>query len=270
VTAPSPIEMPSSTATAGLSTPPTSAPTDYRVPETHPNPLFRGKTYAEILSIGDQLSGAVVQQHQQLQDYQARAYQPPPPQAPAFDPTTVRDDDYVDGRTLKNYLAQVAGPVQQGFQSVYGNLAQHALSQVKAKYPDAFQRYGQEIDNLARNIPVEGRNLDNLSAAVELVLGRHVKDEATRLAQELAAQQDPTLRGGTMSSTGPGLSVGASWRDELPSGYRAILDQKGINDETIREFFRTNSMTPEQQKDWFDRAKKHNSAVITERSVRGG
>lgn len=245
-----------------------SAPTEWRVPDTDPRAWARGKTATELLSLTDQAIGAYQAMHAQM-----TAPPPPPPPQPSFDPNQVRDEDYVDGRTLKQYLATAAAPFQQGFQSVHESLAQNNLAQVRAKHPDAFERYSGEIMDLVARIPASSRTLDNLELTVELVMGRHVRDEAKRLASEMAANYDPTLR----SSGGAGTNMPGSGRpgpvtasDELPADYRDLLKQKGIDDRTLAEFFGSQGMGPEQQREWFEKAKKHNVNVITERSRRGG
>lgn len=257
---PKPPETPGSSGPVG-GTPP--APTEWRVPDTDPRVWARGKTASEILNLTEQAVGAVQQLSQQP------AYQPPPPQ-PAFDPMQVRDDDYVDGRTLKTYLQTVANPVAQRFQQVDHSLAQFAEQQVRSKYADAFARYGPEIVPLVANIPPHARTVDNLSMAVELVLGRHIQDER-RLAQaEVAPPMDPTGRSygapGSPASLAPGRLGRVTESDELPADYRDLLKQKNITDETVREFCAMQGISLQQ---WVDTAKKHNMNVITERGRRG-
>ena len=250
----------------GSSAPPsgTEPAKEWRVPENDPRPWARGKNAAELLSLTDQAIGYL-----QAQQAQQPAYQPPPP--PVLDPTQIRDDDFVDGKTLKTYLQQVAQPVQHGFEHVYSNLASNALNQAKAKHSDAFERYGGEIQDLVQRIPLASRSLDNIELTIDLVMGKHRHDEAKRLEAKFAG--DPTLRGSSSGNYGISANgqVGGPTvkSDELPPDYRALLERKGLNDEKLREFFVTMNMGPDDQKKWWDQAKKHNMNVITERSSRG-
>ena len=222
----------------------------------------RGKTASEILNLTEQAVGAVQQLSQQ-----PPAYQPP---APSFDPHNVRDDDYIDGKTLKTYLQTVANPVAQRFQQVDHSLAQFAEQQIRSKYADAFARYGPEIVPLIANIPPHARTVDNLSMAVELVLGRHIQDERERARAEVAPPMDPTGRSygapGSPQTLAPGRLGRVTESDELPADYRDLLKQKNITDETVREFCAMQGISLQQ---WVDTAKKHNMNVITERGRRG-
>lgn len=261
MTVPNPSEPLAPPETPALSAPPGGVP-EWRVPETDPRVWARGKTASEILNLTEQAVGAVQQLSQQ-----PPAYQPP---APSFDPHNVRDDDYIDGKTLKTYLQTVANPVAQRFQQVDHSLAQFAEQQVRQKYQDAFQRYGPEIVPLIANIPANARTVDNLSMAVELVLGRHIQDER-RLAQaEVAPPMDPTGRSygapGSPASLAPGRLGRVTESDELPADYRDLLKQKNITDETVREFCAMQGISLQQ---WVDTAKKHQMNVITERGRRG-
>jgi len=261
MTAPAPTGTPESPSTAASSAPPPlppPAPTEWRVPDTDHRVWARGKTAAEILNITEQLSGALQQQQ----------YQPPPVQTQSFDPSQVRDDDYVDGKTMRTYLQQVANPVVQRFGQLDQNLAQFALDRVKDRHADAFKRYGPEIDVLISRIPPEGRTVDNLTLAVDLVLGRHIEDEKRRYASEVGAPMDPTGRSYSASgqhTSAPGSLGRVTESDALPADYRDLLKAKNITDETVREFCAGQGITVAQ---WVEQAKKHNMGVITERSRR--
>jgi hypothetical protein len=198
---------------------------------------------------------------------------PTPPPAPAT-PAAIGDDDVVTGREVKTLLQQMQQPVQQNFQGVYQNIAQMNMAQARAQHPKLFEKYGPEIDNYIAHIPVEARTLDNIEQVVKIVRGNHVDEIARDRALEMVNQGDPTLRsngsfGGQNSNYSPASTGRMTESDELPAEYRQILKDKGISDETLREFFAMNNMDPTKQREWFEKAKKHRASIIVERSRRG-
>jgi hypothetical protein len=238
-------------------------PREWRVPDTDPRVWARGKNASELLSLTDQAIGYAQAASQQYQP-------PPPPPTQSFDPRDVRDEDFIDGKTLKNILATASQPYQQGFEQVWGNIASNNVSQIRSQKREAFERYGHEIQPLIDKLPLPARTLDNLALTVDLVMGRHLQEERKRWEDE--SRGDPTLRGGSAPSLLGGSSPSSgplTKSDELPADYRAMLERKGIDDRKLEEFFVTMNMGPEDRKKWFETAKKHNMNVITERSSRG-
>lgn len=227
-----------------------------------PRPWARGKTASEILNLSGQMASA-------LQTLANRPQPTPPPPAPR-PLAAMADDDIMTAKDVRSLLEQAASPLVTNLQSLQANQAAANVARVRDTHPKLFQKYGHEVDALLANVPIEHRTIDTIENIVKIVRGEHVEDLARELAQDMA-QGDPTLRSNGSHGTNAGYSPVSSGRmtesEELPADYRQILKDKGITEETLREFCVSQNIT---MKEWFDKAKKHRAAIFTDRSQRGG
>lgn len=190
-----------------------------------PRVWARGKTYAEIVSIGDQAVNALYQVATMPQ------YQPPVTR----NGQEIADDEIIDGRRMKEIIGQYQQPqVDTGTQT---QLAQLALSQVQSRHGKVFEKYGPEIMGEVAKLPVGLRSVDNLETIVSLVRGRHVDE----LAEELARTKFANTAGLSARSNGsapgyPGASGSLLESDELPTMYRERLKKAGLTDAAVRSF----------------------------------
>ena len=236
-------------------TPEPSKPQEWRAGSNYPA-WMQGKTADEIAQMTMQLGGAVERLAQQPTQWQ---------QAPQTPIANLDDDAYVDGRSVKGYINQVA---QQ-----FGNqtnpmitqsmdmAASACLGQVEREYAAEFAKYRPEIMRELAGIPKSMWNLDNLRKVVKFVRADHVDDLAQERAQALLAQQSPTLRAGSGGHAPSGSQADARKFDELPARYRQTMDRMGINWETVQEFCRTNGEDP---KTWIENASKMGDSLIVE------
>lgn len=242
----SPSTSASSTPPGTGATAPPAEPWRYPADPRYPQYLW-GKTADEAAQLANQMYGALV----------TAASQPQTAQPSTTDP---QDEEFVDRKSLR----QFAMPFQQSLGQMYVSMAQNNVDRLRDKFPRAFERYGPEISSLIAGMPVESRTLDNLEAVVTFVRGRHVEDEAKSLAQEMASQFDPTARSLGIGGSVPGSPGPLTASEELPVEYRNLLKEKGISEDTIREFCATQGISV---KDWYEKAKKHNVNVISERNT---
>jgi hypothetical protein len=264
MTAPNTTTTPTSPDSVNSSTPPSgegTAPPEWRVPMTDPREWARGKTASEILAISTQMASA-------LQTLASRPQPAPPP--PRSAPVSIADDDVMTGKDVRTLLEQASQPVVSHLQSLQANVAHANLVRVRDSHPKLFQKYGHEVDALLVNVPIEHRTIDTIENIVKIVRGDHVEDLARELAQDMFSG-DPTLRSNGSSGSNRGYSPVQTGRmtesEELPADYRAILQEKGITEETLREFCASQNITAQE---WFEKAKKHKTAIFTDRSTRGG
>jgi len=243
------------------SAPPGTAPTEpkeWRAGDNAPS-WAKGKSPEEILGIAQQLysfAETAVRQPTPVQ---------PPPQR---DWGQLRDDDYVDGATLRGAAQALNQQVGQGMQGLYQMQAESNLAQIKRDHRDAFSKWGPEIQVKLNQLPFHMWTPGNLDQVVRLVKADHIDDLATERARELVSQMDPTLRptGSTGDLSGyQRQSTRLTESKELPADYRDLLKQKGIDENTLDEFCRATGQTRQQ---WFEMAKKHSTNFITDRSTR--
>lgn len=257
-----------STETVGSSAPPgggtASAPSqDFRF-QAGPNvPEWAvGKTPHDILNLSVQAVDALARFNQAPQ-----ALREPAPSAQASQGLALplEDDAYVDGRTFKQILTQLAGGVGPQLQSSIDLAASTARGLAQQKYDREFKRYGPEIEAELARLPRAYWTLDNIEAVVKFVRGNHVDEIAEERARTLVAAGESSFR--SQGGTGlPGIQAPQSGpsleSEELPADYRALLQKAGVTRDTVREFCRVNNMTETQ---WFEQAKKWGSALVTEK-----
>lgn len=191
-----------------------------------PREWARGKTAIELLSVGDQAVKALYQ----VASMPQQSYQPP------RQTDDIQDDEIIDGRRLKQLIAQGAGqaPADTGTQS---QMAQLALASVRGSHAKVFDKYGPEIMGEVGKLPLSLRSVDNIETIVSLVRGRHVDE----LAEELARTKFANTAGLSARSNGsapgyPGANGSLLESDELPTMYRERLKKAGLTDATVRSF----------------------------------
>jgi hypothetical protein len=231
----------------------TAAPDPYqvRIPDTDSRVWARGKTAAEILGMGDQMIGALQQVATQPQ--YAQPYQPPTAAGapPGTDWQNIKDDDVVDGRTIK----QLAGQFSQALQANQGNpgqQAQMAYDMVKRepKRADLFASYEPEILMELRNLTAPMWTLDNIRTVTDVIGSRHLDELADRRANVKLSN----MQGLPFRADGLGAQSGnALESDGLPTNFQEILSKKGLNLGMVRSFCASNDMTV---KKWFEMESK--------------
>lgn len=190
-----------------------------------PRVWARGKTYQEVLEVGNQAVNAL---------YQVASM----PQQPAYQPPRqddIADDDIVDGRRLKQFAAQYQQP--QTDPNLQSQLAQLALSDVRNRHPKVFDKWGPEVMGEVAKLPPGMRTVDNLEFIVKIVRGNH----ADELAEELARTKFTNNAGLSVRSNGsapgyPGTNGSLLESDELPTAYRDRLKKAGLTEQAVRSF----------------------------------
>lgn len=239
MTAPQPPTEPNATTETASSSAPHSGANEWRA-GAHADPRLAGKSAEEILGIASALLTVAEKFNQPVP-----AQPPAPPPVNRFD-LDLPDDDYIQGRQVKQLLQQVANqppPVdhaarQLAAQAVYSNLMQMEA--------DTFKRWRGEIEAEARKLPVEYWTLDNLKTIVEIVKSRHVSEIAAEMAQRLRDESHPTIRSGTGGSGGV-PNTQASLLETGPSDMLARLRAVGIQSEAeLRQACQGTGIQPEQ------------------------
>ena len=198
-----------------------------------PQSRFAGKTKEEILGIAEGL--AVV----------AERFNQPIVQAPPvnrFD-LDLPDDQYVDGRQVKQLLAQYANAPAP----TDPRAAQAILGIVQMQRADEFKRWGGEIQGFIRGMALEHWTLDNLNMAVDIVKSRHIDDLAAEKAQRIINESHPTIRSGSGGSGGVLHTQQRTLADaSLPKTWVDQARARGIDESVVREFAAMQGTTPEE------------------------
>ncbi len=223
-----------STAPSGSPTSEPRAPEPYRFPDTHPKVWARGKTAEEVLALTEQLDQTLQQVTRQPQ------VQPPaPPQKQGFD---IGDDDYVQGRQVKQILEHYQNRPDPYAQRAFQAASETALRVLEqnASNKEPFERFGPEIRATVAQMPPETRTLDNLQAAVDYVVGKHWRDLVASEAQRFVAE-NPTMR--STGGAGSGSHIPNTQRDlgvlenpAIPEDQRHRLKALGLTEHQITEF----------------------------------
>ena len=248
---PAPSSTPPSTGDGATPGGTPTPPTPWRAPETA-DPAFRGKSAEEILGIAQTLYGVAQRFNQQG----VVAPAAPAPAAPASIPQPIQDDDFVTGGAVRQYVDQAARGFQPVLQQTLQQTAAMAHAFARQQHADAFQRFGPEIEAELSRIPVEMRNLDNITTIVDVVRGRHWRELAEEKARELAASIAPTLRSngnGLPGSGGPASTTPTLQSDKIPDAWRQKAQAVGLDDAAIADFCRANGMTTQQFYDQFSK-----------------
>ena len=220
------------------------APTEWRVPEDDPRAWARGKTATELLTLTDQ---AVQSLYQVATMPQQQQYQPPPPN------NELDDDEIIDGKRLKAILAGQAPRQETGGSNA--QMAQMALSMAQSQHPEAFRKWGPEILANVGQLPVQMRDLDNISRIVRMVRADHVDEIAEERARTIAANSGLSVRTNGAAPGYPGGPSGGALSlesEELPVEYRDRLKSAGVTEAQARSFCAANGIT---FKEWVAQAK---------------
>ena len=197
----------------------------------------RGKTYEEVLGIGDQMVGALQQVALQQQNYQPA----PVPVPSGLD--NLRDDDIVDVKTMRAYAQTVQAQAPR--QDNAKQLAEMAVGMVQQepKFGPIFQDYGPEVWRELASLPHAMWTLDNIRMVANLVLARHVDE----VADKRARVKMENMSGLPIRGNGPGLTTVES--DGLPTNWQEILRQKDLTLQQVESFCVSNNYTV---KKWFE------------------
>jgi len=210
----------------------TSTPPEWRVPETDPRPWARGKTATELLTLSDQLVTG-------LQQVATSQYQPPysPPPAPVSSGVNwqdLKDDDVVDGKTIKHLATQFQAAIANPNQGSAGQVARLNYESVKRdpSRADIFQKYEPEILRELAGLQPAAWTLDNLGIVADVIASRHVREIAKKMAEtEMANMQGLPIRGNGLGSASVSMES-----DGLPTNWQDILQKKNVSLEQVRGF----------------------------------
>lgn len=218
-----------------------------------------GKTVAEIATLSNQMYSALQAPAGQRSPAPVPTpsypqYQPPqygqPAQYPQVTPPSApqlpSQDDFITrpAEATKQYMEYMrATEFTPALAQRDQMLAQLARDNVRSQDPEAFKRWGPEIELALQQYAPDpmARTPDNIRAVVDVVKGRHAHEiseaEVERRVQErLAGGLGGTLRsdsaGATTSVTGPGqLDL-----DKLPPQYGAALKRLNLSQTDIDNF----------------------------------
>lgn len=247
-------------------------PTEWRYPANYAIEYLRGRTAEE----GAQLSNALYQQLRQgQQPPQPRAVAPPTPQH-LTQPTA--DDYALDPGGATNRAIDYARATQfdPWMQQTAATQAQLARNIVELREPDAFKRWGPEIDlTLQQLLPdPRGRTPEALQIVVDVVRSRHVQELADDIVRTKMAAMPQTMRAD--GAAGAASSANVVGRIDftnagLPDEYRRKLAQYNVTPESLDEFLRdtecrTRGIPLQQARDeWLTHAKSGD--ILTEARV---
>ena len=176
---------------------------------------------------------------------------PPNPQAPTA-PVGPTEDQWLQApdqawQVGKNQLrTELTQTVGQQVTGLYEAQAQIARNQAALADPDAFNRWGPEIDMTLNQIPPQQRTPDIVAKAVALVKGNHaaeIQQEALNTAVEEEIKRRTAA--GALRSGGDGSGLGGSetptgvldYKDErIPADRRQRWQQAGIDQNTVVAF----------------------------------
>jgi len=196
-----------------------------------PEPL-RGKSVSEAMQQYNSILSHAQQMAQQMRQGQMQQQQqqtPPEPEKPVFE-----DDDLLgDARNFETKLNQfvqrrVSPYVQQQMQAQ----TQQARQLAQQQFGDEFQRWGQEIDQLAGQLPVQQTaNPQTWAQLVQYVRGQHMDEIIQERIQ--AAQQQPRKRP-PPSERGRAPAQGGrkKQKGEISAEEREVMQLLGIDETT--------------------------------------
>ncbi len=155
-------------------------------------------------------------------------------------------------------------------------LGQQSRAIMEMKDPDAFKRWGPEIDILINQVDPTMRTVDTMSKIVGMVKANHLDEivnERTQIAMQ-KAQEAGGLRSGV---AGDGTSIeplgGVDFdKEQLPEKYRRILARYHVTPETLDEFLIATEvkgkgvLLADARKAWLEHAKKGD--ILTEEAIR--
>jgi len=173
------------------------------------------------------------------------SYNAPPAPAPAAAPQPPSPDEFLSNpaeatRKQIEYLrATEFAPAMAANQHT---TAQMARGMAEMRDPDAFKRFGPEIDLELRRFGMETWTPDNVKIVVDMVKGRHVheisEELVTKRAEEKLKQMlgpNATLRSDSLGGTSAAVTNTLDF-EKLPPNYSTVLKRLGVTPEHLDEF----------------------------------
>jgi len=249
--APPAATAPPATSPASASPQPFRFGTDQTIPE-----WARGKSAEEVLAIARGYHDTFERQVPQSVPASAAPQQPFAPQdQPRFGQDAMIGNEQHTILTTKDLPKLFQQYIQPSLQQSTDLAAGGIYAAMQARHPQAFQKYGPEIQQELAKVPKQYWTLDNLETVVTLVYGRHRDDYAREEAQRLVAHMEPTIRP-TGGGSGPVPTQDQHQNpfesESIPTDWKQRAKQAGITEATIREFCQANDMSPEDFWKQFD------------------
>ena len=169
-----------------------------------------------------------------------------PQQVPRFD-LDMADDDYVDGKRLKQLVARFANNPNTVDYGARQQAAGALLATVEMRRNEEFKRWGQEIRQELVKLDPSNWTLDNLNIVVDIVRSRHVDELAAEKAQRLVNESHPTIRSGA-----GGSGSGVPYRqlnmdsDGIPKEWAQAARAAGITEQQVWEFCQQAGISEDQ------------------------
>jgi len=240
-----------------------------------------GKTAQEVAAIAGQLHDAVrTGQPTAAAAPMAAAPAQPALQAPAVARAT--QDEWIQDpvtAAAKDRAYDTATQFAPAVSQFATQLSGQARTLAQLQDPDAFKRWGPEIDMMVQQIEPQFRTVENIQKLVGIVKSNHIDELVTEGVSAKVEQMQQS--GGLRSDTGiaAGVAPNAVGRldldsAELPDNYRRVLSRYNITPETLDEYLTktecaTRGLTLQQARDeWLKQAK--DGDVITEAPLRIG
>ena len=242
---------------------------DQRYPE-----FAWGKTAEELANLTNKLYGEQLRGTQSTPQYQSA----PQYQAPSAPPEPSSDDWLTDPgsaakRQMESYYQSHLAPQLQMQAAALGATSRSIVAQQE---PEAFRKWGPEIDALINQIDPQYRTTDAIGKVVNMVKGEHLDElvqERTKREIDRMANADPMRTDGSPLGATANARVGIDLDNTvLPPEYKRQLDKYGVRPETIDEFLtatevRRRGITLDQaRKEWLEKAGKGD--IITEEAIR--
>lgn len=197
---------------------------------------FAGRSAEEILGIAE-AQAAMLNRPVQVQM---------PQQQQRFD-LDINDDDYVDGRRLKQLAAQFGRNPNTIDYGARQQAAGALLATVEMRRAEDFRRWGMEIRQELVKLDPGNWTLDNLNIIVDIVKSRHIDELAAEKAQRLVSESHPTIRSGSGGSAG-GVPYRQPTMDSegVPREWASAAKAAGISEQQIWEFCQQAGITEQQ------------------------
>jgi hypothetical protein len=198
---------------------------------------FAGRSAEEILGIAE-AQAAMLSRPIQVQQ--------PAPQYGRFD-MDIADDDYVDGKRLKQLVNRFANNTQSVDYGARQQAAGALLATVEMRRADDFRRWGMEIRQELVKLDPGNWTLDNLNIVVDIVKSRHIDELAAEKAQRLVSESHPTIRSGS-GGTGSGVPYKQQTMDSegVPREWTQAAKAAGISEQQIWEFCQAAGISEQQ------------------------
>jgi hypothetical protein len=198
---------------------------------------FAGRSAEEILGIAE-AQAAMLNRPVQVQM--------PQQQFSRFD-MDIADDDYVDGKRLKQIVSRFANNAQSVDYGARQQAAGALLATVEMRRTEEFKRWGMEIRQELVKLDPGSWTLDNLNIVVDIVKSRHIDELAAEKAQRLVNESHPTIRSGT-GGTGSGVPYKQQNMESegVPREWSQAAKAAGISEQQIWEFCQAAGISEQQ------------------------